>query len=409
MAVGTGAGPVRKTGGGRAAAADFLSMDELLTAEERAVRDAVAAFVDAEVRPLIADCFDAGRFPTELIPGIARLGVLGMHLSGYGCAGASAAAYGVANREFEAGDSAIRSFVSVQGSLAMFPIFTYGSEEQKQQWLPRMAAGEAVGCFGLTEPDAGSDPASMRSTARREGGDWVLSGSKMWITNGSIADVAVVWARTGSGVAGFLVEKGMRGFTATDIPHKYSLRASVTSTLHLDDVRVPESSRLPLASGLSAPLSCLTEARYGIAWGATGVARDCLLAALSYAGSRTVFGRALSGTQLAQERFADMVTRLSAASAIAVRLSQLKEAGRLVPAQVSLGKRHNVRVALDIARASRMLLGANGITLDYPPLRHAMNLESVITYEGTEEVHTLVLGQALTGISAFGGSSDGDS
>jgi glutaryl-CoA dehydrogenase len=324
-----------------------------------------------------------------------------MHLDGYGCAGASAVAYGVACEELEAGDSGLRSFVSVQGSLAMFPIHAYGSEEQKQRWLPKMATGRVLGCFGLTEPDAGSDPAAMRTTAQRSGGDWVLNGTKLWITNGSVADLAVVWARTDEGIRGFLVERGTPGFSARDITRKLSLRASVTSELTLDGVRLPDAAVLPGVIGIRGPLSCLSEARYGICWGAMGAARACFEAALQYAGERTMFDRQLGAFQLTQQKLADMATSLVQGRLVAHRLGTLKDAGALHPVQVSLAKRANVRIALDIARSARTVLGANGITLEYPVARHMANLESVLTYEGTEEVHTLILGKALTGLDAF--------
>ena len=385
---------------------DMYGLDDLLTDDERAIRDTLRAFVNERARPLMADAYEAGSFPRELIPELGALGVLGMALEGYGCAGTSARAYGVATREFEACDSGLRSFVSVQGSLAMFPIWAYGSEEQKLRWLPQMAQGKVIGCFGLTEPDAGSDPSSMRTSARRDGDDWVLSGSKMWITNGSVADVAVVWAQTGEGIGGFLVERGMKGFTASDIPQKLSLRASVTSELHFDNVRLPRSAKLPLAQGLRAPLSCLTEARYGIAWGVLGAAMDCMSVVLRYCDERLVFGAPLGRFQLTQGKLAEMSTSLTTAQVLAWRLAELKEQEMLRPVHVSMAKRNNVRAALDIAREARTILGANGITLAYPVMRHMANLESVLTYEGTEEVHALVIGQALTGQSAFGGSGE---
>ena len=382
---------------------DLYAVEELLGDDERMLAATVRDFVRRRALPRIGEHFEAGTFPRELIPELAGLGLLGMHLEGYGCAGASATAYGVASTELEAGDSGLRSFVSVQGSLAMFPIHRYGSEEQRQRFLPEMAAGTMIGCFGLTEPDAGSDPGAMATTARRDGdGDgWILNGGKMWITNGSIADVAVVWARTDEGIRGFLVERGTPGFTTSDIHRKLSLRASVTSELHFQDVRLPESARLPQAAGLSAPLSCLSEARYGIAWGAVGAARACFEAAAEYAGSRRAFGRPIGGFQLTQEKLADMLTSLVQAQLVAWRLGTLKDSGRCHPVHVSLAKRANVRIALDIARSARTVLGANGITLEYPVARHMANLESVLTYEGTEEVHTLVLGKAITGEDAF--------
>jgi glutaryl-CoA dehydrogenase len=388
---------------------DLVAADGLLDEEERAVRDTVRRFVDAELRPHLAGWFDAGRVPVrELAPELGSLGLLGMHLEGYGCAGTSATAYGLACLELEAGDSGLRSLVSVQGSLAMFAVHRYGSEDQRQEWLPRLAAGEAIGCFGLTEPDFGSDPAGMRTRARRDGGDWVLDGAKMWITNGSVADVAVVWARVDAAgheshgrVRGFLVPTGTPGFSAPEITGKLSLRASVTSELVLEGVRLPDAAMLPGADGLSAPLSCLNEARFGIVFGALGAARDCLEATLAYAGERRVFDRPLSGFQLTQAKLADMAVELGTGLLLALHLGRLKDAGSLRPEQVSVGKLHNVREALAIARECRTVLGANGITLEYPVMRHAANLESVLTYEGTSEVHQLVIGQALTGESAF--------
>jgi glutaryl-CoA dehydrogenase len=380
---------------------DFYAVDELLGDDERLVRDTVRAFVRERVLPVIGEHFEAHTYPRELVPGLADLGLLGMHLEGYGCAGASAIAYGVACEELEAGDSAVRSFVSVQGSLAMFPIWAYGSEAQKTRWLPDMAAGRAIGCFGLTESDAGSDPSSMRTLARRDGADWIIDGSKMWITNGSIADVAVVWADTDTGVRGFLVEHGARGFSTNDVTRKLSLRASVTSELRLESVRVPGDAVLPGVTGMRGPLSCLTEARYGISWGAIGSARACFEAALEYSRERRAFGKPIAAFQLTQQKLADMVTSIVQGRLVAHRLGVLKDAGRVNPAQVSLAKRANVRIALDIARSARTILGANGITLEYPVARHMANLESVLTYEGTEEVHTLILGQTITGESAF--------
>jgi glutaryl-CoA dehydrogenase len=380
---------------------DFLGVDGLLSGEERTIRETVRRFVRESVLPHIGDWFEGGTFPRELVPKLGDLGLLGMHLEGYGCAGASATAYGLACQELEAGDSGFRSFVSVQGSLAMFPIWRYGSDEQKQEWLPRMAAGRAIGCFGLTEPDAGSDPASLRTAARREGGDWILEGHKAWITNGGIADVAVVWARTEEGVRGFLVPSGTRGFSTRDIHRKLSLRASVTSELDLDGVRLPTAAMLPGVRGMRGPLSCLDEARFGIVWGAVGAARACYEAALEYAASRRQFGQPIAAFQLTQQKLVNMLLELNKAALLAVHLGRLKDAGRITPEQVSFGKLNNVREALEIARAARSVLGANGITLDYPVIRHLSNLESVLTYEGTSEVHTLVLGQAITGISAF--------
>jgi glutaryl-CoA dehydrogenase len=384
------------------APSDLFAVDDLLGDDERLIRDTVRAFVRDQALPVIPDHFEAGTFPRELIPGIAELGLLGMHLHGYGCAGASATAYGVASEELEAGDSGLRSFVSVQGSLAMFPISAYGSEEQKSRWLPEMAAGRAIGCFGLTEPDAGSDPSSMRTVARRDGDDWVINGTKMWITNGSIADIAVIWATTDSGVRGFLVERGTRGFTASDVHNKLSLRASVTSELSFDSVRVPGSAILPGVSGMRGPLSCLNEARFGIGWGAMGAARACFESALEYSKTRRAFGKPIGAMQLTQQKLANMATAIVQGRLLAHRLGTLKDQGRLHPVQVSIAKRANVRAALDISRSARTILGANGITLEYPVSRHMANLESVLTYEGTEEVHTLIIGKELTGESAFG-------
>jgi glutaryl-CoA dehydrogenase len=380
----------------------LFAVDTLLTDEEREIRNTVRKVCDREIRPHVAGWFESGELPArELARALGEVGVLGMHLEGYGCAGLGAVAYGLACLELEAADSGLRSLVSVQGSLAMYAIWKYGSEEQKQQWLPAMAAGERIGCFGLTEPDFGSDPAGMRTTAKREGGDWVLNGTKMWITNGSVADVAVVWARTDEGIRGFLVPAGTPGLTANDVKHKVSLRASVTSELVLDGVRLPEDAMLPGARGLSGPLGCLNEARFGIVFGAMGAALDCLETAIAYAGDREVFAKPLSAYQLTQEKLADMALELGKGLLLAVHLGRVKEAGTLMPEQVSAGKLNNVREALEIARTCRTLLGASGITLEYPVIRHAVNLESVLTYEGTSEIHTLVLGKALTGIPAF--------
>ncbi|MER5349930.1 acyl-CoA dehydrogenase family protein [Kitasatospora sp. NPDC002551] len=386
--------------------ADLLAVGDLLTDEERLVRDTVRRFADDRIRPHIGDWFERGVFPArELAPELGALGVLGMHLDGYGCAGSSAVAYGLACMELEAADSGLRSFVSVQGSLAMRSIHAYGSEEQKQRWLPGLAAGERIGCFALTEPDFGSDPANMRTRARRkgagEGADWVLSGSKMWITNGGISDVAVVWAQTEDGVRGFLVEPGTPGFTATDVPGKLSLRASVTSALAFDDVVLPADAVLPGVSGLRGPLSSLNEARYGILWGTVGAARDCYTAALDYAKSRVQFDRPIAGFQLTQEKLVEMMLEVEKAYLVALRIGRLKDEGAARPAHISFGKLNNVRAALEIARSARTVLGANGITTAYPVLRHANNLESVLTYEGTSEIHTLVLGEAITGESAY--------
>ena len=380
---------------------DFLDIDHLLQDEERMIRDTVRQFVRNRVLPGIEDWFEAGHFPREVAPELGKLGLLGMHLHGYGCLGASATSYGIACLELEAGDSGFRSFVSVQGSLAMFPIWKYGSEEQKQEWLPPMAAGEAIGCFGLTEPDAGSDPASMRSSARRDGSDWVLNGNKLWITNGGIADIAVVWARSEEGVRGFLVPRGTKGFTTRDIHKKLSLRASVTSELILEDVRLPDSAMLPHVTGMKGPLSCLDEARYGILWGAVGAARACYECALEYSKTRQQFGKPIGSFQLTQQKLVDMLLELNKAALVAYHLGRMKDEVRITPQHVSFGKLNNVREALAIGRSARTILGANGITLEYPVLRHINNLESVLTYEGTSEIHTLVLGEAITGIQAY--------
>jgi glutaryl-CoA dehydrogenase len=380
---------------------DFLAIDQLLGDEERDIRDTVRAFVRARVVPNVGEWFEAGRIPLELASELGKIGVLGMHLEGYGCAGASATAYGLACMELEAGDSGVRSLVSVQGSLAMFAIHRWGSEEQKQEWLPRMAAGEAIGCFGLTEPDAGSDPGSMRTRARRDGDDWILHGQKMWITNGSVAEVAVVWAATDEGIRGFLVPRSTKGFTTQDIHRKLSLRASVTSELLLDDVRLPADAMLPEATSLRGPLSCLNEARYGIVWGAAGAARACLEAALEYSRERMAFGRPIAATQIQQQKLATMALEVNRATLMALHLGRMKDEGRLLPEHVSMGKLGNVNAALEVARAARQVLGANGITLEYPVIRHMNNLESVVTYEGTADVHSLVVGGALTGIQAF--------
>jgi len=382
---------------------DLLAVDALLDDEERAIRDTVRRFVRERVLPEVGDWFEQGILPGELIQELAGLGLFGMHLEGYGLPGASSVAYGLTCLELEAGDAGVRSAVSVQGSLAMFAIWRWGSEEQKERWLPAMHRGEAIGCFGLTEPDAGSDPGAMRTQARRDGSDWILNGAKMWITNGTIADVAVVWARTeDEEIRGFLVEKGMPGFSAPEIHKKISLRASVTSELVLQDVRVPADAMLPGASTLRGPLSCLNEARYGIVWGSVGAARACFEEALSYAKERIVFGKPISAYQLTQQKLAEMALELNRGLLVALHLGRMKDAGTLRPEQVSLGKMGNVRGALEVCRSARTILGANGVTLEYPVIRHMNNLESVLTYEGTHEVHTLVVGQALTGESAFG-------
>jgi glutaryl-CoA dehydrogenase len=380
---------------------DYLEVDRLLTDEERDIREAVREFVRAEIVPNIDAWFEDAVFPREVAKGLADLGLLGMHLSGYGCAGANAVSYGLACLELEAGDSGFRSFVSVQGSLSMFPIWRFGSEEQKERWLPAMARGDVIGCFGLTESDAGSDPGRMRTSARRDGSDWVLNGSKMWITNGGIADLAVVWANTDDGVRGFLVPTDTPGFATNDVHRKLSLRASVTSELVLDDVRLPDDAMLPGAVGLKGPLSCLTEARFGIVWGVLGAARACFEAALSYAGEREQWGKPIAGFQLTQEKLANMALELNKGMLLALHLGRMKDEDRLRPEHVSLGKLNNVREALAIAREARSILGANGITLEYPVIRHMNNLESVYTYEGTNEMHTLIVGQALTGLRAF--------
>ena len=381
---------------------DLLALDALLDEEERAIRDNVRQFVRENVLAEIGDWFEQGILPRELMSELAKLGLYGMHLDGYGLPGASAVAYGLTCLELEAGDAGVRSAVSVQGSLAMFAIWRWGSEEQKERWLPAMHAGEVIGCFGLTEPDAGSDPGAMRTHARRDGSDWILNGAKMWITNGTIADIAIVWARTDDGaIRGFVVEKGTPGFSAPEIHKKLSLRASVTSELVLQDVRVPDDNLLPGASSLRGPLSCLNEARFGIVFGAVGSGRACFEAALEYAKERIVFGKPIAAYQLTQEKLAEMALEINRATLVALHLGRMKDAGTLRPEHVSLGKMGNVRGALEVARTARTILGANGVTLEYPVIRHVNNLESVLTYEGTHEVHTLVVGQALTGQNAF--------
>jgi glutaryl-CoA dehydrogenase len=380
---------------------DLYDVASLLSEEELMIKESVARFVDERAMPLIARHFDEAKFPAELIPEIAGLGLLGSSLEGYGCAGLNAVSYGLICQELERCDSGLRSFVSVQSSLCMYPIYAYGSDEQKQRWLPGMAAGEIIGCFGLTESHGGSDPGAMKTHARRDGGDWILNGSKMWITNGSIADIAIVWAKTEEGITGFVLEKGMPGFDAPAIKHKMSLRASVTSELYFDNVRVPEANRLPNVVGLKGPLGCLTQARYGITWGPIGSAIACLDEVLGYTADRVLFGRPLAANQAIQLRLADMARRITAAQLLSLQLGRLKDAGRMQPTQVSIAKWNNVRMALDIARDCRDILGGSGITTEYQAIRHMLNLESVITYEGTETVHQLVVGRELTGINAF--------
>ena len=381
---------------------DFLDIDSLLSEEEILVRDTVRNFVDKEINPNVAEWWEEGKIPhKDLAKSFGELGMFGMHLEGYGCAGTSNMAYGLASLELEAGDSGIRSFVSVQGSLAMFPIWKFGSEEQKQTWLPRMAKGEVIGCFGLTEADSGSDPAGMRTNARRDGSDWVINGSKMWITNGSIADIAIVWARTDDGVRGFIVPTDTPGFSAHDIKKKASLRASVTSELVFDDMRVPDDFALPGVASMRGPLSCLNEARFGIVFGAMGSARDCYETALAYAKEREQFNQPIAGFQLTQKKLVEMMVAVQRGTLVALHLGRRKDEGKLTPEQVSFGKFDNVRNALEVARTARSILGANGITLEYPVFRHMANLETVYTYEGTNEIHTLVMGQTITGINAF--------
>ena len=380
---------------------DLFELGARLSEEEQLVRDTVARFTDEQVLPIIGECFEHSRFPDELIPQIADMGLLGSSIEGYDCAGLNSICYGLICQELERGDSGLRSFVSVQSSLVMFPIYSYGSDRQKEEWLPRLARGEAIGCFGLTEAHGGSDPGNMKTHARRDGDDWVINGSKMWITNGSIADVAVVWAMTDEGVRGFLVEKGTPGFDAPKIEHKFSLRASITSSLFFDNVRVPGTAVLPGVVGLRGPLSCLTQARYGISWGAIGAAQACLRELLDYTESRELFGRPLRDNQAVQLRLADMARRITTAQLLSLELGKLKDAGDLHPTQVSLAKWNNVRMAMDIARDCRDLLGGAGISVEYSPIRHMLNLESVITYEGTETIHQLVVGKELTGVSAF--------
>ena len=388
----------------RPAGHDFLNVEAHLSDGELAVRDGVRYFVRERIRPNIKDWFDQAVFPKEIVPEFAELSLLGMHLHGYGCAGKSAVEYGLACMELEAGDSGLRTFVSVQGSLAMSAIHKFGSEKQKQDWLPRMAKGEAIGCFGLTEPTAGSDPASMKTAARREGSDWVLSGRKRWIGLATIADVAVVWARTdeeGNPVRGFLVPTDAGGFSAADITPKLSMRASIQCDVTFEDVRLPEGAMLPGARGLAGPFACLNEARYGIIWGAMGAARDCYESALEYAGEREQFGRPIGSFQLVQQKLVNMLVEIEKGTLLALHIGRMKDAGTLRPEQLSLGKLNNVREAIEVAREARTVFGGNGVTLDHPPMRHMANLESVRTYEGTDEVHTLILGNAITGIQSF--------
>ena len=385
----------------KTAVLDFLDIEPLFTEEERRVRADIRKFVHERLKPNIREWWERAIFPREIVPEMGSLGLLGMHLEGYGCAGKSAVTYGLACMELEAGDSGLRTFVSVQGSLAMSAIHKFGSEEHKQEWLPKMARGEAIGCFGLTEPEAGSDPGSMKTFARRDGSDWVLNGSKRWIGMGSIADVAVVWAQTDEGVRGFLVPTNASGFSATDILHKLSMRASVQCELALEDCRLPEEAMLPEARGLGAPFACLNEARYGIIWGAMGAARDCYECALEYSKNRIQFGEPIASFQLTQQKLVDMMLEINKGTLLALHIGRMKDDGKLRPEQISFGKLNNVREAIKIAREARTILGGNGVTLEYPVLRHANNLESVLTYEGTSEIHTLILGQKLTGIQAF--------
>ena len=380
---------------------DLYDLRGALSEDEQLVQDSVARLVDTQVLPIIQDCFEHHRFPRELVPELAALGLLGANLEGYGCAGLNAIANGLICQELERGDSALRSFVSVQSSLAMYPIRTYGSAAQMQEYLPRMASGELIGCFGLTEPHGGSDPANMKTRARRSRGDWLISGSKLWITNATIADLCICWADTDDGIRGFIVEKGAPGFTATEIEHKFSLRASSTGALYFDEVRVPEAQRLPDAAGLKGPLSCLTQARYGIAWGVIGAAQACLAQLIEYTGTRELFGRALARNQAIQVRLAEMARGITTAQMLVLQLGRLKDRGALQPVQVSLAKWHNCRMALDVARDCRDMLGAAGISAEFAPIRHMLNLESVITYEGTETVHQLAVGRELTGHSAY--------
>lgn len=380
---------------------DFFNIRSELSEEEQMVQDTVARMVDEKVLPVIRECFEEHRFPAELVKELADLGLLGSSIEGYDCAGLNGVSYGLICQELERGDSGLRSFVSVQSSLCMYPIYTFGSEEQKQRWLPPMARGEAIGCFGLTEPHGGSDPSNMKTHAKRDGDDWIINGAKMWITNASVADIAVVWAQTDEGIRGFLVEKGTPGYEAPEIKRKFSLRASVTSSQFFDNVRVPSENMLPGVVGLKGPLSCLTQARYGIAWGAIGAAQACLDEVLKYTQDRILFGRPLNQTQTIQIRMAEMARKITLAQMMALRLGRMKDDGTMQPSHVSMAKWNNVRMALDIARDARDILGGAGISAEYCPIRHALNLESVITYEGTESVHQLVIGKELTGHNAF--------
>ena len=388
---------------------DFLDIDFLLSDEEKLLRDTVRRFTEEKILPEVGAWWEEGTFPKELAKEMGALGLLGMHLEGYGCAGTSATAYGLACIELEAGDSGTRSFVSVQGSLAMFPIWEFGSEEQKQTWLPGMAAGDIIGCFGLTEPDSGSDPSSMRTSARKDGSDWIINGTKMWITNGNVADIAIIWARTDEGIRGFIVPTDTPGFTANLIHRKASLRASITSELVLDNVRVPGDFVLPGVSSMRGPLSCLSEARFGILFGVMGAARACYEAALDYSKSRIQFGVPIASFQLTQQKLVEMMVTVNRGTLVALHLGRMKDQGRITPELVSFGKFDNVRNALDVARIARSVLGANGITLEYPVIRHMTNLETVLTYEGTNEIHTLILGQAITGLAAFKAAASGTS
>ena len=381
---------------------DLYDVRSELTDDERMVQETVARFVDDAVIPLMREAFEQHTFPMELVSQVAELGLFGSSIDGYDCAGLNSVSYGLICQELERGDSGLRSFVSVQSSLVMFPIHAYGSDEQKDRWLPAMARGEAIGCFGLTEPHGGSDPGNMKTHAKRDGDDWIINGAKMWITNGSIADVAIIWAMTDEGVKGFLVEKDTPGYTTQEIENKFSLRASVTSSLFLDNVRVPDSAVLPGVTGLKGPLSCLTQARYGISWGVIGAAQACLKEVLAYTEDRVLFNRPISHTQTIQIRMAEMARRITSAQLLSLRLGRIKDAGKLSPSQVSLAKWNNCRAALDIARDARDILGGSGISAEYVPIRHMLNLESVITYEGTETVHQLVIGKELTGVNAFG-------